>query len=219
MNRIRRHSLAVRVTHWLVALSGILLLFSGFGQMPMYKRYNIIKLPGLGWAADYEITLLLHYLGAAVFCAGITFHLLYHLRRKEFGLLPRRGDIAKSIHGVKAMAGLTRDLRHGKFQPKQRVIYAVFGGTSLVLLLTGLIKSYKNLGAIMLDPMLLQVMAFTHTIGAMVFMVLFIAHVAALLIYRPLIPSMITGMLDREYATTHHPEWIATSPQKDTHHA
>ena len=37
-----RHSLTVRVTHWVVALSGILLLFSGFGQLPLYKRYNLI---------------------------------------------------------------------------------------------------------------------------------------------------------------------------------
>lgn len=208
MSEVRRHSFTVRVTHWLVALSGVLLLFSGFGQMPMYNRYNIVKIPGLGWSDNYEITMLLHYLGAAVFTGAIAFHLLYHLRRKEFGILPKRGDVGESIRGLMAMVGLVEEPRHGKFQAKQRIIYAVFGGTGLVLVVTGLVKSYKNLGAIVLEPMLLQWMAFIHTIAAMLFMGLFIAHVAALLLYRPLIPSMFSGMLSRDYAEKHHPEWV-----------
>ena len=207
MKTVQRHSLIVRVTHWLIALSGMLLLFSGFGQMPMYKRYNVVKIPGLGWSDNYEITLLLHYLGAAVFTAGIVFHLLYHYRRKEFGILPKRGDIGESIRGLLAMVGLGKEPRHGKFQAKQRVIYALFGGTGLVLVLTGLLKSYKNLGPIVLDPMLLQWTAFIHTLAGMAFMVMFLAHVAALLIYRPLIPSMFSGRMDREYAEKHHPDW------------
>ncbi len=208
MSKIKRHSLTVRVSHWLIAVSGMLLLFSGFGQMPMYKRYNIVKIPGLSWSDNYEITLFLHYIAAAVFTGAIVFHLLYHFRRKEFGIVPKRGDIGESWRGLLAMAGLAEEPRHGKFQAKQRVIYAIFGGTGLILVLTGLVKSYKNLGAIVLDPMLLQVMAFTHTIAGMVFMVLLIAHVTALLIYRPLIPTMFTGMMDRKYAEKHHPEWV-----------
>ena len=47
---IKRHSGLVRFTHWAVALSGLALLFSGFGHLPMYKRYNIIQLPGLAWS-------------------------------------------------------------------------------------------------------------------------------------------------------------------------
>lgn len=207
MKTVQRHSLTVRVTHWLVALSGILLLFSGFGQMPMYKRYNIVKIPGLSWSENYEITLFLHYIGAAVFTAVIIFHLLYHFKRKEFGILPRRGDLGESIRGLLAMVGLAEEPRHGKFQAKQRVIYAVFGGTGLVLVLTGLVKSYKNLGAIVLDPMMLQWMAFIHTIAGMAFMAMFLAHVAALLIYRPLIPTMFSGRMDRQYAEKHHPDW------------
>ena len=208
MGKIQRHSLTVRVSHWLIAVSGMLLLFSGFGQMPMYKRYNIVKIPGLSWSDNYEITLLLHYIGAAVFTGAIVFHLLYHFRRKEFGIVPKRGDIGESWRGLLAMAGLAEEPRHGKFQAKQRVIYAIFGGTGLLLVLTGLVKSYKNLGAIVLDPMLLQVMAFTHTIAGMFFMVLLIAHLTALLIYRPLIPTMFSGMMDQSYAEKHHPGWV-----------
>lgn len=207
MKTVFRHSLAVRLTHWLVALSGLLLIFSGFGQMPMYKRYNVVKIPGLGWSDNFEITLLLHYIGAFFFTAAIVFHLVYHFRRKEFGILPRKGDLGASIQGLLAMVGLAAEPRHGKFQAKQRVIYVLFGGIGLVLVITGLIKSYKNLGAVIVDPFLLQWMAFIHSGAAMLFTLMFLAHVAALLLYRPLLPSMFTGRIDRAFAKKHHPDW------------
>ena len=209
MATVQRHSLTVRLTHWLIAASGILLLFSGFGQLPMYARYTVVKIPGLAWSSNYEITLLIHYVSAAIFCAAIVFHLAYHFRRKEFGILPRKGDMGASIQGLKAMFGFGEEPAHGKFQAKQRIIYAVMGLTSLTLVFTGLVKSYKNLGPIVLDPMFLQWMAFIHTGTGMFFMLLFLAHVAALLLkqHRPMIPSMFSGNIDADYARTHHSEW------------
>lgn len=209
MATVQRHSLTVRLTHWLIALSGIWLLFSGFGQLPMYKRYNVVKIPGLAWSSNYEITLLIHYIAAAIFCAAILFHLVYHTRRKEFGIAPRKGDVGESIKGFKAMFGMGEEPAHGKFQAKQRIIYTIIGLTSLTLVVTGLIKSFKNLGAIVLDPLLLQWTAFIHTGTGMFFMILFLAHIAALLLkqYRPLIPSMFSGRISAEYARSHHSKW------------
>ncbi|BHH85877.1 cytochrome b/b6 domain-containing protein [Desulforhopalus sp. 52FAK] len=209
MTKVRRHSLTVRMSHWIIAFSGIVLLFSGFMQLPMGKRYNIVKIPGLSWAGNFELTLFIHYIGAAIFTAALFFHLTYHLRRKEFAIMPKSGDLGNAIRGFLAMFGLGEEPLHGKFQAKQRVIYAIIGSTSLVLVITGLIKSFKNLGPIVLDPMLLQIVAFTHTIAGMFFMILFLAHVAALMLknHRPMIASMITGMMDKEHARKHHPDW------------
>ena len=208
MSQVIRHSLTVRVTHWLIAVSGILLLFSGFGQMPMYQRYNVVKIPGMAWSSDYEITLLIHYISAAFFTAAVVFHLVYHFKRKEFAIIPQKGDILASIKGVLSMIGLSEQPRHSKFQAKQRVIYAIFTTTGILLVVTGLLKSYKNLGALILDPMLLQWTALIHTATGMFFMFLLLAHVVALILfYRPMIPSMFTGKMDREYAHKHHPEW------------
>ncbi|MEN8189168.1 MAG: cytochrome b/b6 domain-containing protein [Thermodesulfobacteriota bacterium] len=204
-----RHSLTVRLTHWTIALSGILLLFSGFGQMPMYKRYNVVKIPGLGWSDQYDITLMLHYFGAIFFCAAVIFHIVYHIRRKEYAIMPKTGDIGVSITGFKAMFGMAEEPLHAKFQAKQRVIYAIIGAVCLILVGTGVIKSYKNLGDIILQPMFLEAMTMLHTAFGMLFMALFIAHVAALTLkdHRPLVPSMFTGNIDRKYAEEHLPEW------------
>jgi len=209
MDYIQRHTFTVRITHWLIAMSGILLTFSGLGQMPMAKRYNVVKIPGLVWTGNFETTLLIHYIAAAVFTAAVIFHLLYHLRRREFGIMPKQGDLGEAVRGLFEMIGFGEKLHHEKFQAKQRVIYAVIGSTSLLLIGTGLIKSYKNVGVIIVDPMLLQLVAFIHTGMGMLFLLLFFAHVAALLLksHRPLIPSMITGKIDAEYARAHHSRW------------
>lgn len=49
-----------------------LLLFmalSGFGQMPIFKRYYVADLPGLGWLAQFYVTHYMHYVGAAALLA------------------------------------------------------------------------------------------------------------------------------------------------------
>jgi len=40
--------------------------FTGFGQMPIFKRYYVSDIPGMGWSADFYLTHTIHYLGAIV---------------------------------------------------------------------------------------------------------------------------------------------------------
>lgn len=42
----------------------IMMCLTGFGQMPIFKRYYIADIPGLGWLADFYLTHYLHYIGA-----------------------------------------------------------------------------------------------------------------------------------------------------------
>ena len=204
-----RHTLTVRLTHWLVAGSGLLLLFTGLMQLPMAKRYNLVKVPGLAWSENFEVTLLLHYVAAVVFTAVVFYHMVFHWRRQEFAIMPRPGDISESITTVKAMFGRAEEPAHDKFQAKQRLAYLAIGLTSLALILTGLVKSYKNTGPVVIDPFVLQGITMIHTALGMFFMALFFAHIGALLLkeHRPLVPSMFSGKLDRQYAEEHLKGW------------
>jgi hypothetical protein len=47
----------------------IIMAFSGFGQMPIFKRYYVSDIPGFAWSADYYATHYIHYLGA-IFLLG-----------------------------------------------------------------------------------------------------------------------------------------------------
>jgi hypothetical protein len=46
----------------------LLLVVSALGQMPLFKRYYLSDMPGLGWTADYLAVYHLHY-GAAIVMA------------------------------------------------------------------------------------------------------------------------------------------------------
>lgn len=51
---------------------GILLFFitlTGFAQMPIFKRYYIADIPGLGWLAKFYVTHAMHYIFASLLIA------------------------------------------------------------------------------------------------------------------------------------------------------
>jgi len=47
---------------WLYRLAAVLVLFTGFCNMPIAKRYYISDLPGLGWSGDFFLNVQVHYL-------------------------------------------------------------------------------------------------------------------------------------------------------------
>lgn len=64
---------------------GITLLFitlSGFGQMPIFKRYYIADIPGLGWLAQFYVTHMVHYIAAIVLIALAAYVLSDFLLKK-----------------------------------------------------------------------------------------------------------------------------------------
>jgi uncharacterized membrane protein YhaH (DUF805 family) len=74
-----------KVWRALFIASAVVLGFSGFGQMPIYYRYYITSIPGLGWASSFYATQLVHYLAATLFLALVAFFVINHLlgRRRQ----------------------------------------------------------------------------------------------------------------------------------------
>lgn len=64
---------------------------TGFAQMPIFKRYYIADMPGLGWLAEFHTTYTLHYISAALFIALGVFlvvdYLLLHRKTLRVTLL------------------------------------------------------------------------------------------------------------------------------------
>lgn len=55
-----------RIIHWAYFLTVFFLTLTGFGQMPIFKRYYIADLPGMGWLAQFYVTHYIHYLAAVI---------------------------------------------------------------------------------------------------------------------------------------------------------
>ncbi len=66
---------------------------TGFGQMPIFKRYYIADIPGLGWTAKFYVTHFMHYLGAALLFALFAYAIVVY-----FGLLRARYALTRAAY-------------------------------------------------------------------------------------------------------------------------
>lgn len=213
---VQRHDLIVMLEHWGIAISGIVLLMSGIFQLPSAARYKITSIPGFWWSGEFFFTLKLHYIASLVFVVLALFHLVYHLLLKERAMVPRRGDVAESIKVLKSFVTNQPEPPFGKYLPEQRLAYVAIAIPVLMLVLSGLVKTWKNVYAPDMDRTLLLWATWVHNVGFILFFLAFVGHIGALLIKpnRPMLRGMLTGKVSRDYAEHRHPLWIDELEQK-----
>jgi small-conductance mechanosensitive channel len=68
---------------WFYLVVIFFLTLTGFGQMPIFKRYYIADIPGLGWLAQFFVTHYIHYLAAILFLAFAAYIVLDYLVLKH----------------------------------------------------------------------------------------------------------------------------------------
>ena len=90
---VRSRALAAdnhRIMHYLFLLNIFVMALTGFGQMPIYKRYYMSDIPGFGWLADFYITRYVHYVGAAMLLALLSYFLFdyFFLQRRNLKITP-----------------------------------------------------------------------------------------------------------------------------------
>ena len=68
-----------RILGWLYVSLLIVMGFTGFGQMPIFKRYYIADIPGMAWAGKFYLTHYIHYLGAIILLALITYAIIDYI--------------------------------------------------------------------------------------------------------------------------------------------
>lgn len=158
---------------------------------------------------SFEIHLIIHYVAAAVLIFAAFFHVVYHVMRKEYGLVPRRGDVKESILIIKAMFGRGEEPPQDKYLAEQRLAYAFIAFSFLLIIVTGMVKVAQNFAAVSLSATTMVWMTQLHNLGMVLIMFGIIAHLAAFIIKanRPLVESMFTGKVDEAYAKERHPEW------------
>ncbi|MDI6741588.1 MAG: cytochrome b/b6 domain-containing protein [Smithella sp.] len=209
-NLVVRHSKLELIEHWAIALSGLILLLTGIFELPVGKRYYIIDIPGLGWSADFITSLYLHYGAALVFTAAAVFHVFYHGLLGEKGLLPQKGDFSESITVIKSLFGFGEEPPMRKYLPEQRLAYAGMAFIILLLILSGLVKTYKNIYAPDMSHTVLLWATWIHNISFILFFLAFLAHMAAILLRPnwPMVRGIFTGKVRLDYARHRHPLWL-----------
>jgi cytochrome b subunit of formate dehydrogenase len=205
-----RHSLVELVEHWAIALSGLLLLITGIFELPIANRYYITSVPGLVWSGDFIKSLYIHYAASVVFIGAAVFHLLYHGILGERGMIPRAGDLKSSLEVIKSFFGKGEEPPFPKYLPEQRLAYAGMVFIIAMLILSGLVKTYKNIYAPDMSLTLVIWATWIHNVFFVLFILAFIAHIGALVLKpnRPMIRGIFTGAVGLDYARRRHPLWL-----------
>ena len=213
-----RHSVVELIEHWAIAISGIVLLISGFFQMPTANRYYISSVPGLGWSGDFFVSLYVHYAASVVFIAAAAYHLVYHGMRGDKGMIPQKGDFKTSIAVIKSFFGKGEEPPFHKYLPEQRLAYAGMAFIIAMLILSGLVKTYKNIYAPDLPLAVVLTATWVHNIFFALFLLAFLAHMAAIVLKpnRPMVRGILTGAVSLAYARHRHPLWIGEMEAGDS---
>lgn len=207
MSKVFRQSLRNRLVHWGVAFSCFGLIITGILQMPVAKRYGVTSLfPSTG---DFFATLPWHYAFAVVFTFLCIFHLAVHALEGDFDIVPKKGDLGKSVEIVKALISGQPEPPSEKYLPEQRLAWAAFVSVFALVIVTGLLKSLKNLAGVDFPDPVLFWLAQLHNLAMVLTILLFIGHMAAFLFKanRFLLPAMFSGHVDADYARHRHSLW------------
>jgi len=110
-----------RTVRYAYLITVFLLTLTGFGQMPIFKRYYIADIPGLGWLAQFFVTHYIHYLAAILILALVAYIIIDYLmlQKKNFRLTATgyvRGAILAGIL-VSGILLVIRNLAGSQFGP------------------------------------------------------------------------------------------------------
>jgi putative Mn2+ efflux pump MntP len=110
-----------RAVRYVYLITVFFLTLSGFGQMPIFKRYYIADIPGFGWLAQFYVTHYIHYLAAILILALVTYMIIDYLilQKKRIRLTASayvRGTILAGIL-VSGLLLVIRNLAGSRFAP------------------------------------------------------------------------------------------------------
>ena len=97
-----------------------------------------------------------------------------------------------------------------KYLPEQRWAYVGMAFIILMLIISGLIKTYKNIYAPDMSLAIVLTATWIHNIFFVLFFLAFLAHMAAIALRPnwPMVRGIFTGKVRLDYARHRHPLWL-----------
>jgi formate dehydrogenase subunit gamma len=198
---IERFNAVERTTHWVMAISFVLLALSGI--MILWGKH--IVLPWLGYTGNSWLVIVsknLHNFIGPLFIFSIVVMALLFLKDN----LPRSYDIdwLKKFGGMFSKTG--EEVPSGRFNAGEKVVYwAGLLGLGAAMSITGLILDFPNWNQ---GRELMQQANVIHAIGAVLFICMIMGHgylgsIGMQGAYR----AMRDGFVDETWAKEHHAIW------------
>ncbi len=200
-NRIKRFGAVERFSHWLTAVTFILLGLTGLNML--YGRYVIRPLVGPDvFSALTAWGKYVHNYISFAFMLGIVLLVLLWLRDN----LPTRADLKWLALGGGLLSKGSHPPAH-KFNAGQKLIFWGVVVLGAAISVSGLLLMFPFSVADMHEMQLTQL---GHSIVALLFIAMIIAHIYIGTIgMEGAFDAMNSGMVDENWAREHHSLWVA----------
>ena len=98
-----------------------------------------------------------------------------------------------------------------KYLPEQRLAYVGMASIMAMLIISGLVKTYKNIYAPDMSLTIVLWATWVHNIFFILFFLAFLAHMAAIALRPnwPMVRGIFTGKVRLDYARHRHSLWLA----------
>lgn len=185
-----------RFVHWLLAISCLLLCYTGLGMM--YKELNVLGVV-FGGLKGLKIV---HNYTAIVF--GVALLMAIQMWWREAGLFVFPED----WEWIKAAGGYLWHLDHvpetGKYNPGQKAFFLTIALCGLLMIGTGFFMLYpRYLPAVLMDWVYVL-----HVLGFVAIFAFFFIHLYLGTIGNPgSVQAMLTGYMEKPVLRMLHPKW------------
>ncbi len=206
-DRVFRHDVPARITHWTHGIGTMMLLISGIALGLFFTPALVERAQGVWtWMNVHFVFVVMFLFGT--FYYGANTLLAAHRFREH---LPTKN----AIDYTKRHYGLLLGFKKFTFPPEskyfesEKMAYLLALASTVVIILTGLVKVAAH--ALDMPAGLMGVITPLHDIATVAMLAFFLAHVffaAVLPMSWPVLRSMFTGYVSLEHAKHEHAGWL-----------
>lgn len=214
-DRVLRHDGVAIVEHWSHAVATVILLLTGFalGMRGLFPRL-------VSGTEEAGIALDLHFVGVVIFGFAAAYYaanaVLTGRWRKHVphAVVPAIKDFLRHYRAIFTRSELPPE---GKYFAIEHLTYPIAIGGSLLIFVTGLFKVTAH--SLDLPGWFMGPMTLVHDLSAILLGVFLLSHAIAGALVPwswPLLRSILTGYVTKDYAKHHHKIWYAELEGRET---
>jgi len=195
-----------RFVHWLLAISCLLLCFTGMGMM--YQSLNFFGVIG-GLHGLKEV----HNITAVIFGVALVLAIQMWWREAGIFVFPEDWEWIKAAGGY--LWHLDKVPETGKYNPGQKAFFLTIALCGLLMLVTGFFMWFP--GYFPLGAELLRWVYVLHVLGFVVIFAFFFVHLYLGTIGNPgSVSAMISGKMEKPVLKMLHPKWLKEMEHEGT---
>jgi formate dehydrogenase subunit gamma len=196
-----------RFVHWMLAISCLLLCYTGLGMM--YKSLNFFGVIMGGLYGLKEV----HEITGLVF--GVALVLAIIMWWKEAGIFVFPEDIDWIMAAGGYLWHVDKVPETGKYNPGQKMFFLTIALFGVLMLVTGFFMWFPAYFPLGME--LLRWTYLLHALGFFVIFAFFFVHLYLGTIGNPgTVQAMISGWVTREWLKKQHPKWLKEMEHEGT---